>query len=418
MKFIHTADIHLDSPLHRLEVYEGAPVDDIRQASRRAFENLIDLALGEAVDFVLIAGDLFDGNWKDYNTGLYFISQVRRLAEADIAVYIVAGNHDAAGQMTRSLPYPSNVHVFSAARPETRILEHLKVAIHGQSYATSAVTDNLALYYPDPLANHVNIGLLHTSLTGRQGHENYAPCTLDDLINKGYDYWALGHVHQGERVAGAPPVIFPGCIQGRHIRESGAKGCVLVSMEAGEAPEIIRHDLDVIRWEHVAVELSGVTTIDECLARFRKAFVASIERHDPIPVIARVRFVGETDLHTRIAADVEYIKQSLRSAALTAFGERAWIEKVIVATRQPVSRADADPGPLHELGLLVQGLMTNTDDLLTLGGELAALFQKLPADYRQGEARLRLEDPAQLRGLVDQAHALLVRRLKNEADSP
>ena len=122
LKFIHSADIHLDSPLQRLEAYEGAPVEEIRQASRRAFENLVDLAIDEAVDFVLIVGDLFDGDWKDYNTGLYFIKQVRRLGEARIQVFIVSGNHDAAGQMTRALPYPDNVHVFSSRKPDQQNL--------------------------------------------------------------------------------------------------------------------------------------------------------------------------------------------------------------------------------------------------------------------------------------------------------
>lgn len=418
MKFIHTADIHLDSPLHRLDAYEGAPVERIRQASRRAFENLIHLALGEPVDFVLIAGDLFDGSWKDYHTGLYFISQVRRLSDADIPVFIIAGNHDAAGQMTRSLPYPDKVHVFSAAAPETKTLDSLKVAVHGQSFANPAVKDNLALRYPDPVAGHVNIGMLHTSLTGREGHENYAPCSVDDLINRGYDYWALGHVHQGETVATDPPVVFPGCLQGRHIKESGAKGCLMVVMEPGSPAEISRHDLDVIRWERLVVDLAGIARIDECLERFKAAFTGRIERHDPLPVIARVEFVGVTGLHTRLAADAEHVKQAVRSTAMAAFGEQAWIEKVIVATRPPSAGGAVDPGPLRELGMVVQGMMANTDDLLALGGELAALFQKLPADYRQGEARLRADDPDQLRRLLEQAHALLVQRLKREADAP
>ena len=129
VKFIHAADIHLDSPLHRLEEYDGAPVEEIRRASRRAFEKLMDLALDESVDFVLIAGDLFDGDWKDYNTGLYFVSQVRRLRDEDIQVFIVSGNHDAFGQMTRRLPYPDNVHTFSHGKPETRILGALCVVL-------------------------------------------------------------------------------------------------------------------------------------------------------------------------------------------------------------------------------------------------------------------------------------------------
>ena len=129
IKFIHCADIHLDSPLHRLEAYDGAPVDQIRQASRRALENLVDLAVGEAVDFVLIAGDLFDGTWKDYHTGLYFISQVTTLKDAGIDVFIISGNHDAAGRMTRTLPYPENVHVFSHRKPETHTLNDFKEVV-------------------------------------------------------------------------------------------------------------------------------------------------------------------------------------------------------------------------------------------------------------------------------------------------
>jgi DNA repair exonuclease SbcCD nuclease subunit len=172
IKFIHTADIHLDSPLHRLETYEGVPAAEIRQASRRAFENLIDLAVAEAVNFVLITGDLFDGDWKDYHTGLYFIRQMHRLKAAGIDVYIVSGNHDAAGQMTRRLPYPDNVHLFDHRRPQTHRIGDLNVAVHGQSFAGPVVLDNLARGYPEPLPGCFNIGLLHTSLTGREGHEN------------------------------------------------------------------------------------------------------------------------------------------------------------------------------------------------------------------------------------------------------
>ena len=418
MKFIHTADIHLDSPLHRLEAYDGVPAEAVRQASRRAFENLVELSLGESVDLVLIAGDLFDGSWKDYNTGLYFVGQMRRLAEAGIPVFIASGNHDAAGQMTRTLPYPDNVHLFSPAGPETRIVEPLQTAIHGQSFARAAVTGNLAAGYPDPVEGHINIGLLHTSLTGRPGHEHYAPCTMDDLVNKGYDYWALGHVHQWEVVAESPPVVFPGCIQGRHIRERGPKGCALVNLAAGVPAEISRLDCDVIRWETVTVDVSGETETAGGLERFGDACQTLIEPHEPMPVIVRVIFSGASDLHHRFIADPEHLRQAVRAAALAAFGERVWIEKVAVETRPAALRRAADPGPLRELDRLVAALTDDPDALLGLGGELAVLLQKLPADYRQGADALRADDPEALRCLVQQAHALLVRRLGREGDLP
>ncbi|WP_340147862.1 metallophosphoesterase family protein [Desulfosarcina cetonica] len=370
--------------------------------------------MDEAVDFVLIAGDLFDSDWRDYNTGLYFMGQMRRLGEAGIAVFIVAGNHDAAGRMTRSLPCPSNVHIFSSARPETRQLEPLRVAIHGQSFAKAAVTDNLAVNYPEPVPGYFNIGLLHTSLTGRQGHENYAPCALDDLVNKGYDYWALGHVHQAEIVATDPPVVFPGCIQGRHIREVGEKGCMVVVREADGAPQITPQALDVIRWEHLAVDLTGVETLDDGLTRFRQRFQECLEANDPLPVIARLTLIGQTHMHTRITADVDHLKQSLRAAALSAFGERTWIEKVRINTR-PVTQTAVDAGPLHELDLLVARLKASPEALLDLGAELTPLFQKLPAAYRQGEACIRPDDPETIAGLVARAHAMLLQRLNRKA---
>ena len=417
MKFIHTADIHLDSPLHRLQAYEGAPVAEIRQASRRAFENLIDLAVDEAVDFVLIAGDLFDGDWKDYNTGLYFIKHIRRLGAAGIQAFIVSGNHDAAGRMTRSLPYPPNVRLFSERKSETHRLDDLKVAVHGQSFAKVAETDNLAHAYPAPVAGYFNIGLLHTSLTGRPGHEPYAPCALADLTHKGYDYWALGHVHQFEIAAPDPPIVFPGCIQGRHIKEAGAKGCVLVNVSGGAAPEIARHAVDVIRWEPVAVDLAGAANSDALLERCRAALDTVLERHDPRPVVARVAFSGQTALHARLAADPGLLKETVRATAMTHFGDRLWIETVKVRTA-PVHRAAADPGPLGELSALVAALLADDAELLALGEGLASLFQRLPPDFRQGETGLRPDDPAQLRELVAQAHALLVQRLHKEADAP
>ena len=413
LKFIHAADLHLDSPLQRLESYEGAPVGEVRRASRRAFENLVDLAVGEAVNFVLIAGDLFDGDWKDYNTGLYFVRQVSRLKSAGIAVFIVSGNHDAAGRMTRSLPYPENVHVFSSRTPETRIIEDLKVAIHGQSFAAAAVMDNLARSYPEPVTGHFNIGLLHTSLTGRAGHENYAPCTLNDLTHRGYDYWALGHVHQFEIVTRDPPVVFAGCTQGRHIRETGIKGCVLVTVPEGDEPQLVHLPLDVIRWERLTVDLTGVQSIEETLERFRAAGEPVIDRHDPLPVILRVAFHGASDIHTVLAADLEDLRQSVRSTAIAAFGDRSWVERIKIET-MPALRVGSDSGPLKELDLFVASLLANEPDLMALSETLASLMQRLPPDCRQAEEALRPDDPAQMRELVDQAHAMLVQRLKRE----
>jgi len=178
VRFIHAADIHLDSPLLGLERYEGAPVDAIRGATRQSLQNLVNLACDEQVDLALIAGDLYDGDWKDYNTGLAFSSQMAKLREAGVRVFIVAGNHDAANQMTRRLRLPENVKMLSSREPETVVLDDLGVAIHGQGFDKQAVTDDLSIRYPDAVRGMVNIGLLHTCAEGREGHGRYAPCSL------------------------------------------------------------------------------------------------------------------------------------------------------------------------------------------------------------------------------------------------
>ena len=233
ISFLHAADIHLDSPLKGLERYENAPVERIRGATRRAFTRLIDLAIEKRVDFVLIAGDLYDGDWRDYNTGLYLVRQLGRLRDARIPVFVIAGNHDAANKMTRMLRLPDNVRFLAHDRPETVRLDDLGVAIHGQSFAKAAVTENLAAAYPAPVSGYINIGLLHTGMGGADGHERYAPCTLEELRLRGYDYWALGHIHARQVLCNDPPVVFAGNVQGRHIRETGPKGCLLATDPSG-----------------------------------------------------------------------------------------------------------------------------------------------------------------------------------------
>jgi len=315
-KFIHTSDIHLDSPMVGLERYEGAPVQMIRCATRQALQNLTDLAIQEKVRFILICGDLYDGDWKDYNTGLFLAKEMARLRGAGIEVFIVSGNHDAESQITKSLKMPENVYRFSIKRPETRVLEDLCIAIHGQGFSKRAVTENLSLEYPSAIRNCFNIGMLHTSLNGREGHEPYAPCTKEDLITKGYDYWALGHVHKREVVHEDPWILFPGNIQGRHIKETGGKGCTLVSVEDGGSVFIEHHDLDVIRWETCSIDASGAETPEDIIERARAGIKGKIDNNNGRFLALRVLIDGSCKAHNEISADPEKWRMDLRAMAM------------------------------------------------------------------------------------------------------
>lgn len=412
-KFLHAADVHLDSPLKGLERYEGAPADEIRGATRRAFDNLVELAIQEEAAFLLLAGDLYDGDWKDYNTGLFFVSRMRRLEEAGIRVFLISGNHDAASQITRVLRPPGNVKVFATKRPETVRLDDLEVAIHGQGFALQSVSDDLAAAYPGALPQLFNIGLLHTSLDGRPGHASYAPCTLPGLRSKGYQYWALGHVHEREVVCRDPWVVFPGILQGRHVREAGAKGATLVTVEDREAVSVEHRDLDVFRWAVCRVDVTGAATAGDALDRVGKALERELAGADGRPLAARLVLHGPCRAHEELLGAAERWIHECRSIA-TGFGEGAlWIEKVRFETRRPDDLRDPFDGDDALGGLLrsLRDLREGRGSLEPLPSELADLKRKLPAELSADGDFLDVTDPEQLRSLLPEVEDLLLARL-------
>ncbi|MEE9491773.1 MAG: DNA repair exonuclease [Gammaproteobacteria bacterium] len=409
-KFIHAADIHLDSPLRGLARYEGAPVDTIRSAPRCAFDNLIELAIEEAVAFVLLVGDLYDGDWKDYNTGLYFVERMRRLRAENIRVFIVAGNHDAASQITRHLQLPDNVTLFSTKKPEQVVLDDLNVVVHGQGFATRAVTDDLSANYPKADPNYFNIGLLHTCLDGKPGHEHYAPCTLDGLRSKGYQYWALGHVHKREVLSEDPWIVFPGNTQGRHIRETGPKGCTLVSVDADEVHTVAHRDLDVMRWMVCEVDVSACQTVEDVYDRVREDLQASIDAAAGRLLAVRLLLQGNCAVHAQLHANAEKLIQEYRALAIE-IGD-VWLEKIFFKTTAAISRTDSASCDDALGGLLctIQGINLDTASLQELSSDLSALRKKLPPELLTDDGS-DPADPAFIKNSMEDIKALLVNRL-------
>ena len=412
-KFIHAADIHLDSPLHKLDAYEGAPKDEIRQASRRAFDNLVRTAIVESVDFVLIAGDLYDGDWKDYNTGLHLVSQTARLREAGIPVYIVAGNHDAASKITKKLKLPENVHLFSASKPETFTIEELNIAIHGQSFAKPFIKKDLSKNYPVPLPGHFNIGVLHTCASGREGHEPYAPCSLEGLGSKAYNYWALGHVHQYEILLDNPLAVFSGCIQGRHIRETGPKGCVLVTVDDKGRPEPEFRPMDVIRWVIADVDAGGAESAYDVVDRFGKQLEKLMDENEGLPLVARVVIKGETPGHSELLTNVERWCNEIRSAAIDIGGGQVWVEKIKFHTVMPASEQDPqeDDGAIGELVSLLNEMSANPDMVRALSDEFSDIEKKIPKELKGDSDSLNFDDADWLSEILKQVRPLLLQRL-------
>lgn len=418
-RFVHTADIHLDSPLRGLSGHEGRVADRIRTATREAFDNLIGYTIDEQAAFIIIAGDLYDGEWRDYQTGLFFTRQMGRLAKARIPAFVLYGNHDAESQITRRLELPENVKAFSARKPETFTLEELRVALHGQSFRQRDVTDNLVPAYPEPIASVFNIGVLHTGLGGMGGHANYAPCTLEDLVNKGYQYWALGHVHQGSVLHERPHVVFPGNLQGRHIRETGPKGAYLVTVENDEVAEVTPLHADVVRWAVIPVTVDGCGQMVDVVDVVRDAIEEAVARDaDGRLVACRIELRGRTEIHDRLLASEEHLLAEARAAALGIGDEVAWVERIVVATEpalDPATLAARDDA-LGDLRRMLKDAREDAAVLEQMKADIGELVRRLPHEVRGGaeDAILKAAINGDYAGLIDQVTDYLTARITGE----
>jgi len=377
LKFVHCADIHLDSPLRGLSRYPGAPVELLQAATRDAFSNLVDFCIADGVNLLVIAGDLYDGDWKDFNTGIFFSAEMGRLRQEGIHVVVLHGNHDAESQITKSLTLPDNVHVFPTRKPHTIGLENLGVALHGQSFKRRDVTDNLVTKYPEPLAGMLNIGVLHTALEGYTEHAEYAPCSLDQLKNKGYQYWALGHIHQSQILHDCPYIVFPGNLQGRHIREKGPKGAVIVTADEGEILKVEHEFTDVLRWEHLHVDVTTARSDSEVIELVRGAIEQAVETKADGRVLAmRLTVLGKTAAHGMLLRKEDQFRADIRSLTAGLGSDVAWLEKIKVETEPEISaevlreREDA----LGELQLMLDAAAEDEALVTDLENELGGLL--------------------------------------------
>ena len=380
IRFIHAADPHLDSPLQGLEAHEGAPVEVLRGATRRAFENLVNLAIEESVDFVVIAGDLYDGDWKDYSTGLFFRAQMVRLQNRGTPVYLIAGNHDAASVITKKLSLPENVHVFSTRTTESLEVAGHPVTIHGRGFPNRAVPENLAIEYPMAVPGRFNLGLLHTSLTGRPGHDTYAPCSVAELREKGYGYWALGHIHQPEVINKDPWIVFAGNCQGRHIKETGQRGCRLVAVSDSLQVEGVEwRSLDVVRWEELNVDLSGVETETDATRLVGDAMGKAVTAAEGRLVAVRIVLSGTTQLHGSLHRNDEHWNAQFQASAQDLGAEAIWIERITVST-SPVY----DIAQLAERDALTKIVVSNLNETdqqpILLPPEIQEMLSILPLE--------------------------------------
>ena len=331
-----------------LRLQEEAPIDELRGATRRAAEELVDLAVQEQVDFVVLAGDIFDGDWQDVGTGLFFNRQLSRLGDAGIPVYLIRGNHDAESVISRTLTYPPNVYEFSTAKVETLSLDGLEVALHGRGFPERKLNENIVPDYPAAVPGKYNIGVLHTSLAGSDEHDTYAPCSLDDLIQAGYDYWALGHIHQPGVRHENPWVVYSGNTQGRHIRETGERGCYLVSVTAANETSVEFRSLDTVRWQLLELDITDNNTAASLLDQLDNAMVELLGETQNLTsinlVVIRLVLTGTSALASMLELRRDYFGDEFLSVMQRHHGGKIWLESL----RLQVS---SETSPIEHAGL-------------------------------------------------------------------
>ncbi len=343
LRFLHTGDLHLDSPLEGLSA-EAPPdvLSILRAATTDAWRNVVQAAIDERVDFVVVAGDIFEVASPTLLGQTRFRDGLARLADAGIASFVVHGNHDPLDgrSWAPSLAFPEAVHRFGTRPGESVpvIREGVEIArIHGRSYPRAAVTENYAAEFRVDPDGPFAIGLLHTNVGDRPGHANYAPCSVEDLRASGMGYWALGHIHQPGQVLADPPTYYCGIPQGRDPGELGARGCWLVDVDGARRVSARFLPADVVRWQPLELDIGGLTE-DEALGRAcREAVAGAIDEAAGRSLVIRLRLVGRGPLHATIRRpgyldDLRQLMNEERSSSTPT----AWVESIRDATRPDV----------------------------------------------------------------------------------
>lgn len=336
IRFIHCADLHIDSPFKGISETRPDIGKALQRATYESFHNIVDLALREQVDFVVIAGDVYDSADRSLRAQLKFRDELQRLSSRGIEVFLTCGNHDPLSGWSATLEWPEGVHTFSGDCVESHVVQkdgEPLARVCGISFRKRDVYENLARKFERIEDGIPCVGVLHATVGAVSGHEPYAPCGMDDLCGKGVVYWALGHVHARSLLREEDPaIVYSGCSQSRQPNERGEKGCYLVTLESGSAPSMEFVPTDVVRycWEELDVSGCGY---DEAVARIEDRCGEIVQRMDGRHVVLRLTLTGRTALHgelQKVGAMDELLEQ-VRDR-LSGRSPWVWLEKLVPGT--------------------------------------------------------------------------------------
>ncbi|NEH97004.1 metallophosphoesterase family protein [Rhizobium leguminosarum] len=383
-RFLHTADIHLDSPLRTLALRNLELSELIGLATRRLFVRIIDLCLEEQVNALVVAGDLYDGEQTSMKTARFLAEQLGRLHQAGIRTFIIRGNHDALSKITAELVMPETVKVFGAVAEAVAVDRdpgHFPVAIHGMSFAKPHAPESLLRHYALPVPDAVNIGIMHTSLGGSTGHDLYAPCSVPDLRQTGFRYWALGHIHKRSAIEDtSSAIVMPGIPQGRDINEDGSKSVSLVTIRDDRSIVIEERHTAIAQFERLVVDVSEAVDWRDLVLKANRKLKDLSSTKSAEHVVARVELKGSSEFAWLIRRDADLLRTELETHA-SDIGN-VWIEKLVTSPVAP-RREEARSGALEELQSIVdteiRGSISYLEEVRSIADEMRS---QLPPELR------------------------------------
>lgn len=365
IRFIHTGDLHLGSPLRAVGKISEELRQSILASTQKALIRMVDCALEEDVDFVVMAGDIYDNEARSVKDNRLFAQEMKRLEGENIPVFIIYGNHDPIGKGADYFRLPANVKILGAKELEMHLVRdgsgRARARLIGQSYATPSETRRIHLNYQPPADDLLNIALLHTGLN--PGANTYVPCSPEELKElTAIDYWALGHIHSPTIINDSHPVIaYCGIPQGRDVGESGVKGCLLVDLTASGAAEVRFVPTSPIIWLTPSLllkpdqPLHNMDDLIDMLLLAGQEIIASRPEmplhcpagpwdYEPEGYVVRWEIGGRNDIHASLIrgneGEIAAELAEILNQHLTGLRPYLWTEGVKLHTASPIPNLD------------------------------------------------------------------------------
>ena len=420
-RFIHAADLHLDSSFKGISDIDSNISKELSEATFNTYNKIVDLCMEREVDFLLISGDIYNSQDRSLRAQLRFRDGLKRLSNKGIKVYIIHGNHDPLSGWSSNIEWPEDVHIFGSRSVEKEVFEKDEepiANIFGISYPKREVTTNLTKKFKRISKSEremFNIGMLHCNLGSDTGHEPYSPCTLDDLSELGYDYWALGHVHKKSVINEEnPTVIYSGNPQGLNPKEIDERGCYLIDVdEYGDLKyeflptESVRWYIEEISIEGMSIEQDLFSVIDDKIEDIRRI-------SSDVPSICRLILTGRGNLYSTLSRK-GYLEDLVNEKRSGEEGERnfVWVESI-----QNRTEPEIDRDILLEREDFIGGLLNLFEEYYSDKEKIANVVEALNPLYSSPSGRKLLEtsDYDTLISLLKKAEKVCLDRMIREGE--